>query len=47
VQPSGERQLTPEQQAANARTMARLREGWDLGGGKFNRDEPYDDIFAR
>lgn len=43
VQPSGERQLTPEQEAAHARSMGRLRKGWDLGGGKFNRDELYDD----
>jgi prevent-host-death family protein len=38
-----ERQLTPEQEAAHARSMERLRKGWDLGGGKFNRDELYDD----
>jgi prevent-host-death family protein len=44
--PSGERQLTPEQEAAHARSMARLRKGWDLGGGKFNRDELYDEILA-
>jgi prevent-host-death family protein len=43
AQPSGERQLTPEQEAAHARSMARLRKGWDLGGGKFDRDELYDD----
>lgn len=43
AQPSRERQLTPEQEAAHARSMARLRKGWDLGGGKFNRDELYDD----
>jgi prevent-host-death family protein len=47
AQPPGERQLTPEQEAAHARTMARLRKGWDLGGGKFNRDELYDEILAR
>ena len=47
AQPSGERQLTPEQEAAHARTMQRLRKGWDLGGGKFNRDELYDEILAR
>ena len=46
AQPSGERQLTPEQEAAHARTMQRLRKGWDLGGGKFN-DELYDEILAR
>ena len=43
AQPPGERHLTPEQEAAHARTMARLRKGGDLGGGKFNRDELYDD----
>jgi prevent-host-death family protein len=43
AQPSGERRLTPEQEAAHARSIARLRKGWDLGGGKFNRDELYDD----
>ena len=47
ARPSGERQLTPEQEAAHARTMERLRKGWDLGGGKFNRDELYDDILNR
>jgi prevent-host-death family protein len=43
VQASRERQLTQEQEAAHARSMERLRKGWDLGGGKFNRDELYDD----
>ncbi len=43
VQRSRERRLTPEQEAAHARSMERLRKGWDLGGGKFNRDELYDD----
>jgi prevent-host-death family protein len=45
--PSRERRLTPEQEAAHARSMERLRKGWDLGGGKFNRDELYDEILAR
>jgi prevent-host-death family protein len=40
---SGERRLTAEQEAAHARSMERLRRGWDLGGGKFSRDELYDD----
>jgi prevent-host-death family protein len=40
---SRERRLTPEQEAAHARSMERLRKGWDLGGGKFSRDELYDD----
>jgi prevent-host-death family protein len=47
VQPFGERQFTPEQEAAHARTMTRLSKGWDLGGGKFNRDELYDEIVDR
>jgi prevent-host-death family protein len=47
AQPSGERQLTPEQEAALERTRQRLEKGWDLGGGKFNRDELYDEILAR
>jgi prevent-host-death family protein len=41
----GERQLTPEQEAAHARSMARLRKGWDLGGEKFDREQLYDEIF--
>jgi prevent-host-death family protein len=47
AQRPGERQLTPEQEAAHARSMERLRKGWDLGGGKFDRDELYDEILAR
>ena len=47
AQPPGERQLTPEQEAALERTRRRLEKGWDLGGGKFNRDELYDEILAR
>jgi prevent-host-death family protein len=47
VQPSRERQLTPEPEAALERTRRRLEKGWDLGGGKFNRDELYDEILAR
>jgi prevent-host-death family protein len=43
AQRSRERQLTPEQEAALERTRRRLEKGWDLGGGKFNRDELYDD----
>jgi prevent-host-death family protein len=42
AQPSRERRLTPEQEAAHARSMERLRQGWDLGGGKLGRDEFYD-----
>lgn len=40
---SGERRLTAEQEAAHARSMERLRKGWLLGGGRFSRDELYDD----
>jgi prevent-host-death family protein len=39
----GERQLTPEQEAALERTRRRLEKGWDLGGGKFDRDKLYDE----
>ena len=35
------RVLTAEQEAALARTKARMEEGWSLGGAKFNRDELY------
>ena len=47
AQSPGERQLTSEQEAALERTRRRLEKGWDLGGGKFNRDELYDEILAR
>ena len=43
AQPVRERRLTPEQEAAHARSMERLRKGWDLGGGRFSRDGLYDD----
>ena len=43
VSASGERRLTPEQEAADARGMERLRKGWVLGGSRFQRDELYDD----
>jgi prevent-host-death family protein len=38
------RVLTPEQEAALARAEVIMREGWDLGIGRFNRDELYDSI---
>ena len=38
----GKRVLTLEQQAARQRARQRMREGWDLGGYKFNRDELYE-----
>jgi hypothetical protein len=42
AQPSRERRLAPEQEAALERTRQRLEKGWDLGGGKFDCDERYD-----
>ena len=38
ARPSGERQLTPEQERILERSMARLRKGWPLGGGRLDRD---------
>jgi len=39
---SGKRVLTPEQEAALARTRKRLEKGWPLGIGKVDRDSLYD-----
>ena len=39
----GRRVLTPEQQAARARALERMRQGWDLGGYRFKRNELYED----
>lgn len=39
---SGKRVLTPEQQAARRRALARMRKGWPLGIGKLDRDSLYD-----
>ena len=36
-----ERVLTPEQEAALARTRARMNKGWDIGAGPLDRDELY------
>jgi prevent-host-death family protein len=36
------RQLSPEQQAALERTLARARIGFDLGGERVNREDIYD-----
>ncbi len=45
---SVKRVLTPEQEAAHRRTIKRMRKGWPLGIGKFDRDEIYDrKIFRR
>lgn len=43
----GKRVLTPEQQAALARTVGRMKIGWSLGSERLNRDELYDEIIAR
>ena len=43
----GKRVLTPEQAAARARALARMKKGWRLGGERFNRDELYDEIIGR
>jgi prevent-host-death family protein len=32
------RVLTPEQQAALARTRTRMKKGWDIGAGPLDRD---------
>jgi prevent-host-death family protein len=34
----GMRRLTPAQEKVLARSMARLRQGWSLGGGRIDRD---------
>lgn len=39
---SGKRVLTPQQQAARRRAFARMKKGWPLGIGKFDRDSLYD-----
>jgi prevent-host-death family protein len=36
-----ERVLTPEQEAALARTRARMKKGWEIGAGPLDRDELY------
>ena len=42
--PAGsERVLTPEQEAAWARTRARMAEGWPLNAGPLDRDSLYED----
>lgn len=38
--------LTSEQEGARAHAEAIMREGWDLGIGRFNRDELYDEILG-
>jgi len=39
----GRRVLTPEQQEIRQQVLERMRQGWDLGGYKFSRDELYED----
>ena len=39
---SGKRILTPEQQSARRRALARMKKGWPLGIGKLDRDSLYD-----
>jgi prevent-host-death family protein len=41
------RVLTPEQQVARTRALARMKKGWRLGGERFNRDELYDEMIGR
>jgi prevent-host-death family protein len=43
----GKRVLTPEQEAARARALARMKKGWRLGGERLNRDELYDEMIGR
>ncbi|MFZ2005482.1 MAG: type II toxin-antitoxin system prevent-host-death family antitoxin [Stellaceae bacterium] len=43
----GKRVLTPEQQAARARTIQRMEKGWPLGTERLSREELYDEIIAR
>lgn len=39
---SRKRVLTPEQQAARRRALARMKKGWPLGIEKLDRDSLYD-----
>ena len=40
---SGRKVLTPEQEAARARTLARGAVGWPLGGERFSREAMYNE----
>jgi prevent-host-death family protein len=40
------RVLTPEQEAALGEAVKIMKEGWDIGAGRFNRDDLYDDILG-
>ncbi len=39
---SHERMLTPEQEAARARALERMKKGWPIGAGPLDRDELYE-----
>jgi prevent-host-death family protein len=43
----GRRVLTPEQEAARARTLERMTKGWPLNIERFNRDEIYEERINR
>jgi prevent-host-death family protein len=43
----GKRVLSPEQEAARARTLERMKEGWPLDIERFNRDEIYEERIDR
>lgn len=47
VAKAGERVLTPEQERAALRMLKRMRRGWKLGIGKFDRDEIYNERIDR
>jgi prevent-host-death family protein len=47
VPAGGKRVLTPEQEAARARALAVMEEGWPINAGPLNRDELYDDVIDR
>jgi len=44
VPANGKRILTPEQEAARARSLERMKRGWPIGAGPLNRDEVYENI---
>ena len=39
---SHERMLTPQQEAARARALERMKKGWPIGAGPLDRDELYE-----
>ena len=38
----GKRTLTPAQEAARIRMLARMEQGWPIGAGKIDRDSLYE-----